>query len=77
MMKTNFFLTIVKNWTEMYFTKLGEECDDILWSHINDSISGENPFTQARLTHITIDHHVLKYFMLHVPTLSYLKSCPK
>lgn len=76
MMKTNFFLTIMRSWTKMYFTKPGEECDVIPWSHLNDSISGENLVTQARLTHITIDHHVLKYFMLHVPTPSYPKSYP-
>lgn len=76
MMKTNFFLTMMKSWMEVYFTKPGEECDNILWSLLNDHISGESPATQARVTHLTIDLHVLKYFMLHVPTLSYLKLCP-
>ena len=61
---------------EVFYTKLGEEYDISFQSHLNGRISGESPVTQARLTHITIDHHVLKYFMLHVPTLSYLKLCP-
>jgi hypothetical protein len=76
MMKTNFFLTIVKSWMEVYFTKPGEECDNLLWSHLNDRNSGENLVTQARVTRLTIAHHVLKYFMHHVPTLSCLKLCP-
>jgi hypothetical protein len=61
---------------EVYLKKLGEERDIIFQSYLNDPISGESPVIQARLTHMTIDHHVLKYFMLHVPTLSCLKLCP-
>jgi hypothetical protein len=38
MMMTNFFLTMVKSWMETYFTKLGEEYDIVLWSHLNDRI---------------------------------------
>jgi hypothetical protein len=30
MMKINFFLTILKNWMQVYFTKPGEECNNIL-----------------------------------------------